>query len=166
MAKPPKKKAEVRAAYVKGEGSLRELAKKFRVGWTTITRWAAEGAWVEARQRTLEAAQTKADERAVESVAAMLARHRDVAATGLQAAADMLRQRIAEGDLTPSALDTLTGVLARMVPVERLAAGIERHKPAAVLPDSDGDVVEVEIDAPDDEGAEPVAPPKPVETVA
>jgi transposase len=157
----PQLKAEVRAAYIAGEGGLRELAKRFRLSERTLARWSEEDGWVADRQRIASAGSALADARAVESVAQMLEKHRRSAARiGELTLAKLEREALAEKGISSNALERLSLVLARMAPMERLAAGLDRAKPALGVLDDDGTgEVVCEIDPPDEEAEEPAAAP-------
>src|SRR5690242_20030768 len=76
----PAKWAEARAAYRRGEGSLRELAERFGLSASTLMKRAAREGWDDQRQHVGSEAEAKAVARDVESVAAMLGKHRRAAA--------------------------------------------------------------------------------------
>jgi hypothetical protein len=127
----PKKWAEMRAAYRRGEGSLRELATRFEVDRSTLERRSTKEGWEKERRQVAGAAQAKAAERDVESVAAMLGKHRAAAARVADLALTGIEKLAAKGKLTQAALERYSLILARMAPMERLASGIERAKPVA-----------------------------------
>jgi hypothetical protein len=155
--KTPQEWAEIRAAYRRGEGSLRELAERHQVPFDTLKKRAAKESWAEERHQVGTEAATRAIEGDIESVAAMLAKHRRAAARftelALQRLEDLAKDVDDEGRsaLTTAQLDALSGVVARMVPVERLAAGVERIKPVVGLDAEDDVDVVFEIDAPEAE---------------
>ncbi len=156
----PKKWAEVRAAYRRGEGSQRELAARFGIHASSIARRALKEHWEQERGVTQEAAQTKAAERDVESLASMLTKHRRLAKRILELAERKLEDAAAgKRNISVNALDQVSLVVARAIPVERLAAGVERVKPVKPVEVVDGDEIVFEIDAPDDEEAVPAAAP-------
>jgi transposase len=159
--------AKVRSAYRRGEGSYREIGEKFGVPEQTIRKRAAREKWGEQRNKVGAKAEQKAAERDVESLAAMLSKHRrlaslalDLAGLKLEAAAELAAKSVGGDAVSADGLDVVTKVVARMVPVERLAAGIERIKPVKPVEMANDDEIVFEIDAPTDaEEAEPVLPP-------
>jgi transposase len=156
---------QARAAYVRGEGPLREIAKRFKLSASAVMKRAAKEKWEADRAQAMSKARAKADESAVESLAAMLAKHRRIAALGLKLAVTRLEkeaelQEASDGHVDSETVDVLTKVVARLVPVERLAAGIERIKPVKPVEMADDDEIVFEIDAPTDaEEAAPALPP-------
>jgi hypothetical protein len=157
--------AALKAAYRRGEGSIAELAPRFRIAKSTAEKRCSREKWQVQRQEVGKKAETKAVERDVESVAAMLGKHRGLANLSLRLAGLRLAklEELAEKDpeaVSGGVLDGLTKVVARMVPVERLAAGIERIKPVKPVELSDDDEIVFEVDAPDEEEAAPAAPAK------
>jgi transposase len=156
---PPAKWAEAKAAYRCGEGSLRELAERFGLSPSTLMKRAASEHWEDQRKQVGSKAEARAVEKDVESVAEMLSKHRRAAARIAELTLAKLEEAALEDEgITASTLDTLSLVLARMAPMERLAAGIDRAKPAAVLDEGDGDEVVCEIDAPDEDAAAAAKP--------
>lgn len=156
---------EIRSAYRRGEGSLRELAKRFGVSASSVMKRAARDKWDAERQQTESKAQQKAAEKDVETLAAMLGKHRGLANLSLRLAELKLKKRIEEAEQDPEAvsdgeLDALTKVVARMVPVERLAAGIERIKPVKPVEMIEDDEIVFDVDLPDESEAAPAAPAK------
>lgn len=158
--------AALKAAYRRGEGSIRELGPKFGIPKSTAEKRCATEKWQVERQEVRQKAETKAVERDVESLAAMLSKHRRVAALSLSLAAGKLAKMAELAALNPEAvdgdgLDAFTKVVARMVPVERLAAGIERIRPVKPVEVADDEEILFEIDGPDeDEATSPPAPKK------
>lgn len=116
---------EVRSAYRKGEGSLRDLAQRFGISASAVMKRAAREGWEAERQRVESRAQEKATDRDVESLAAMLGKHRRIANRLLELA----EKRLAEAKVTANMLDTVATVLQKAARQERLAAGIEPAKP-------------------------------------
>lgn len=121
--------AKVRAAYRRGEGSYRELGEKFGVPEQTIRKRAAREKWTVERNEVATEAEQRAVERDVETVAQMLLKHRRAAALSVGLVVKELERASAAGGMAASRLDVLTRSLARMAPVERLAAGLEQSKP-------------------------------------
>jgi hypothetical protein len=162
----PKVWASLKAAYRRGEGTYAELGKKFGVPEQTIRKRAAREKWTVQRNKVAAQAERKAIERDVESVAAMLGKHRGLANLSLHLV-ELRLAKLAERAATDpesvgaETLDNLTKVVSRMVTVERLAAGIERIKPVMPVEMADDAEIVFEIDAPpDDEETAPGAPAK------
>lgn len=153
--------AQLRAAYRRGEGSLPELAPKFGIAEQTARKRCAKEQWRVQRNEVGAKAERKAVRRDVESVAAMLRKHRRAAARFSELALRKLNEAVRKRELSASGLDALSKVLGRMVPVERLSAGIERHKPASGILDEAEESGEVEIIWPPVQpaGAAPAAAP-------
>ena len=163
--------AKLKAAYRRGEGSIADLAPKFGIPTATAATRCAKEKWVVERKEVAAKAQTLAVERDVESVAKMLGRHRGLAHRILRLVERKLEEAEAgptepppgaEGagldifgepvdPASPNRLDVLSGVVARMIPAERLAAGIEPSKPVKPVELNDDAEVVFEIDAPPDE---------------
>lgn len=158
--------AKLRAAYRRGEGSIAELGPKFGIPKSTAEKRCVREKWQTERQEVGQKAAAKAVERDVESVAAMLGKHRGLANLSLRLAALRLEKIEESAAVDPFAiygedLDDLTKVVARMVPVERLAAGIDRIKPVKPVEMADNDEIVFEIDAPQEgDGETEPAPPK------
>jgi hypothetical protein len=128
-AHPRKAWAALKAAYRRGEGSLRDLALEHGIPDSTVMKRAAREKWEAERQQVSSAAEARAVERDVESVAQMLAKHRRVAARIAELVEKQIEAEARGGKISANKLDVLSGVLARMAPVERLAAGLEQSKP-------------------------------------
>jgi hypothetical protein len=157
----------LKSAYRRGEGSIAELAPKFGIAKSTAEKRCASEKWQVDRQDVRKRAEAKAVERDVESLAGMLARHKAMANLGLRLAHGKLQALAVLVEQNPLAVseevvDDLTKVIARMVPVERLAAGIDRIKPVKPVETADDDEIAFDIDLPpdDDEEAAPSAPAK------
>lgn len=130
MARSSAQWAKVRAAYRRGEGSYRELSEKFGIPEQTIRKRAAREKWVKQRNETGARAEQQAREKDVESLAAMLAKHRRLANRLLQLAEKRIEQAAAsKKGVSAGMLDTMAQVLSRAARQERLAAGIEPAKP-------------------------------------
>lgn len=121
--------AEERARYRRGEASLREIAKDLGVALSTVSRRATKERWSEERARTADAAQTRAAEKDVESLASMLSKHRRIANRLLAMVEKRLDDAVADGKVSANLIDTMAQVLGRAARQERLAAGIEPAKP-------------------------------------
>jgi hypothetical protein len=94
----------------------------------------------------------------------MLGKHRGLANISLRLAELKLRKRLEDAEKDPEAvsqgeLDDLTKVVARMVPVERLAAGIERIKPVKPVEMIEDDEIVFDVDLPDESEAAPAPAP-------
>lgn len=160
---PRKQWAALRAAYRRGEGAVRDLAPKFGIGASTAEKRCAREKWRVQREETIAAGEETARRRDVESVADMLGKHRRLANTVLDLMAKELEVAVAAGRISADRLNDLSVILARTTPVERLAAGLERIKPANPMGlDVGEDEVVFEVDAPEPEEA--AAPPAPVKT--
>jgi CRP-like cAMP-binding protein len=125
----PRDWAALRAAYRRGEGSLRELAKEHGIPASTVLKRAAAEKWEEQRTQVGITAEARAVERDVESVAAMLSKHRRFANRLLELAEKRLEEAVSGRKVSANLLQTLSDVLARTARQERLAAGIEPEKP-------------------------------------
>jgi transposase-like protein len=160
--------AALKAAYRRGEGSVAKLARKHGIAKSTAEKRCAREKWQVERQEVGRRAEAKAVERDVESVATMLGKHRGLANLALRLAARRLEQldELSAKDakaVSAEALDDLTKIVARMVPVERLAAGIERIKPVKPVEMADDDEIVFEVDAPpenEQQEAPAIAPAK------
>lgn len=127
----PKKRDQVRADYLAGAGTLRELAKKHRAGISTVLRWAATDGWVEARERIGIKARAKADEKIVDSQAEMLARHVGVAR---QIQGKALATLEAVDTFDPEGLAQVARAVKLAAAMERLAVGLFPDRPADTSP--------------------------------
>lgn len=168
--------AALKAAYRRGEGSIAQLAPRFRIAKSTAEKRCAREKWQVERQEVGKKADEKARERDVESLAAMLARHREVANLAVRLSLERMKRVSLEDQVAQEAadipgldtlgpspleeLEVLTKVVARMVPVERLAAGIDRIKPVKPVELTDDDEVSFDVDLPPEEEAAPSAPAK------
>lgn len=130
--KAPKIWAEIRSAYRKGEGSLRDLAERFGVAQSSIERRAIEEGWVEQREEVQKRAETKAKEIEANSIAAMIAGHRLKAAHGL----DRVSELLSDERLTATQLAALMQALQTGIRAERLSAGIDPDRPLSDGSDS------------------------------
>lgn len=151
--------AALKAAYRRGEGSIAELAPKFGIPASTAEKRCAREKWQVQRQEVGNRAEAKATERDVETLAAMLAKHRRVASRMLALALEELEKEATKSKRSANRIDALSRVATRAIPVERLAAGIERVKPVKPVELTDDDEIVFEVDAPQDEEA-PAAPAK------
>lgn len=134
--------AKLKAAYRRGEGSIAELAPKFGIPAATAATRCAKEKWVVERKEVAERAQTAAVERDVESVAAMLAKHRRFANRLLELSMAKVDDAAADGGrVSASLLDTMAAVLTRAARQERLAAGIEPAKPVMAFEAAGGGAV-------------------------
>ena len=167
----PQAWGKLRAAYRRGEGTIAELGPRFGIPERTASKRCTAEGWVVERAAVGQQAETRARERDVESVAKMLGRHRDLANRLLRLVEKKLEEAEAGPETpapeidgagvdlfgnpvdpsSPNRLDVLSGVVARMIPVERLAAGIEPSKPVKPVELNDDAEVVFEIDAPPDE---------------
>lgn len=168
MAHTRQEWAKVRAEYRKGKGSLRELARKHGIPVSTVLKRAAAEGWASERERVGIESQARAVARDTDSLAAMLSRHKAAANLGIALAVARLQQIAEVAAKTPDVVseaevDGLTKVVARMVPVERLAAGIDRIKPVKPVEMADDDEIAFDVDLPSEaeEAAPPAAPMKP-----
>jgi hypothetical protein len=122
--------AALKAAYRRGEGSLEKLAARFGFSLSSVEKRSAREKWSVQRKIVGQKAEKKARERDVESVAAMLGKHRRFASRLLQLANKRLDEGEASGrGVSGSALDKLAQVFVRAARQERLAAGIEPARP-------------------------------------
>lgn len=80
---------KIKAEYIKGGISYRELAKKYGVSLSSITRRSSKEKWADLRKQT----EIKTSTKIVESVASQEAKRVDK----IQTTADLLLQRIEEG---------------------------------------------------------------------
>lgn len=128
-AHPRKDWAALKAAYRRGEGSYRALGERFGIPEQTIRKRAAREKWTVERNQVAAEAERRATEKDVESVAQMLQKHRRVAARIAELVEKQIEAEARGGKISANKLDVLSGVLARMAPVERLAAGLEQSRP-------------------------------------
>jgi hypothetical protein len=123
MARPKWEWLKVKAAYLRGEGSLPEIAKKFGIPERTVTNRAQAEHWGDIRREIGGKAEAKAKELAVESTAQVLARH----ASGAKWFQRRLRRKAR--DASEENLSKLATAYARLVPTERLALGLSPNEP-------------------------------------
>ena len=148
---PPARWATARLAYARGEGSLRAIARRFKINPSAVMERAAVEGWADERDRCLEEARRLAIEAAPEDVADLVRRHCAVAASVVAETAQRLRFA---SELSASELYTLARTLQLAAPLERLSAGIEPSSPVrlAEVHGSGGPLVIFEV-------AERPAPP-------
>lgn len=164
--RPKAEWAKLKSAYCRGEGSIADLAVRFDIPERTAAKRCTAEGWRAVRAEVGQKAESRAREKDVESVAKMLGRHRGLANRLLR----LVEQKLDEGEqagpslivgedglslepLSPNRLDVLSSVVARLIPVERLAAGIEPAKPVKPVELSDDAEIVFEIDAPPDDEA-------------
>lgn len=157
---PRKDWAALKAAYRRGEGSVAALAPKFGIAHSTAEKRCAREKWQVQRQDVSRKAEAKAVERDVETLAAMLGKHRGLANRLLELAAEEIEREAKKAKRSVNRIDGLSRVVTRTVPVERLAAGIERIKPVKPVELTDDDEIVFEIDAPPEDDEAPAAPAK------
>jgi hypothetical protein len=126
---PRKDWAALKAAYRRGEGSIAQLAPKFGIAKSTAEKRCAKERWQVDRQEVGKEAEGKAREADVESLAAMLSKHRRLASRILELGAQRIEKAVQEEKVSANMLERMAGVLARAARQERLAAGIEPAKP-------------------------------------
>ncbi len=124
---PAAKWTAVRAAYVAGEGSLRQLARRFTLRPASVMERSASEGWPAERARVQAAALQAAAQATAASLSETLARHRHLAGELLVEVEARLRHA---GELETRDLLALARTLDTAVPIERLAIGIETAKPA------------------------------------
>jgi hypothetical protein len=140
-AHPKASWAKLKSAYRRGEGSIADLAPKFGIAVATATTRCAREKWVQGRQEVDRRAQEAAVEKDVESLAAMLAKHRRFANRLLELGTRRLDEAEADRRISANLIDTMAAVLTRAARQERLAAGIEPAKPVMAFEAAGGGAV-------------------------
>lgn len=127
MAHSKAKWAEAKAAYLAGEGSLKELSKRFGISFSNLMKRSAREKWVGEQKKIGRAAEERVVEKIISDKASRVALIDGVVFTALLAT----HKSLGEVELwDPEGLNHLTASIARMVPLCRVALGLEASKPA------------------------------------
>jgi len=116
--------AKIRAAYIAGEGSYRELAKRFGVAVGTLMARAARERWQAKRSQT----EGRTDEKVIERVASLRSQLADIRWGGGKRIAEAAMASLDQVDsFDPEGLAALARALNTAIPADQVA-----------LPDEDG----------------------------